>query len=54
MVSWATKAGRIAPGFVDGAARDYAEAVLALPALKTWVADALAETERIEKFERDA
>jgi glutathione S-transferase len=37
-----------------GAARDYAEAVLALPALKAWMADAVAETERIEKFERDA
>lgn len=36
---------------LDGAARDYAEAVLALPALQEWVADALAEVERIEKFE---
>ncbi len=35
-----------------GAAQDYAEAVLALPALQAWVADAVAETERIEKFER--
>jgi glutathione S-transferase len=34
-----------------GTAKDYADAVLALPALQAWVADALAETERIEKFE---
>ena len=39
---------------LTGAAGDYAEAVLALPALQAWVADAVAETERIEKFERDA
>ena len=39
---------------LTGAARAYAEAILALPALREWVADALAETERIEKFERDA
>jgi glutathione S-transferase len=38
---------------LEGAARDYADAVLALPALRAWVADALAETERIEMFERD-
>jgi glutathione S-transferase len=38
---------------LTGAAKDYAEAVLALPALKAWVADAAAETERIEMFERD-
>jgi glutathione S-transferase len=36
---------------LDGAARDYAEAVLALPALQAWVADAVAEAERIEKFD---
>jgi glutathione S-transferase len=35
------------------AAKDYADAVLALPALKAWVADAVAETERIEIFECD-
>ncbi len=38
---------------LGGAARDYAEAVLALPAMQAWVADAVAETERIEMFERD-
>ena len=38
---------------LTGAAKDYAEAVLALPALKEWVADGVAETERIEMFERD-
>ena len=38
---------------LEGAARDYADTVLALPALQAWVADAEAETERIEKFERD-
>jgi glutathione S-transferase len=38
---------------LEGAAKDYAEAVLALPALQQWVADALAETERIERFERN-
>ena len=38
---------------LEGAARDYAEVVLALPALQAWVADAVAETERIEMFERD-
>jgi glutathione S-transferase len=36
---------------LEGAARDYADAVLALPALQAWVADAVAETERIEEFE---
>jgi glutathione S-transferase len=36
---------------LEGAARDYAEAVLALPALQEWVADAEAETERIDKFD---
>ncbi|MHB1187239.1 glutathione S-transferase family protein [Thiobacillus sp.] len=36
---------------LEGAARDYANAMLALPALQAWVA--VAETERIEKFERD-
>lgn len=37
-----------------GAARDYADAMLALPALQAWVADAEAEAERIEMFERNA
>ncbi len=36
---------------LTGAAKDYAEALLTLPALEAWVADAVAETERIEKFE---
>ncbi|MDP1645717.1 MAG: glutathione S-transferase family protein [Thiobacillus sp.] len=36
-----------------GAARNYADAMLALPALQAWVADAVAEAERVEKFERD-
>jgi glutathione S-transferase len=39
---------------LDGAARAYANAILALPAVQAWVADAVAETERIEKFERDS
>ncbi|HEY9146763.1 MAG TPA: glutathione S-transferase family protein [Thiobacillus sp.] len=38
---------------LEGAARDYAKAVLALPALQEWVAAGVAETERIEMFERD-
>ena len=38
---------------LEGAARDYANAMLALPALQAWMADAEAETGRIEKFERD-
>jgi len=37
---------------LEGVARDYADAILALPALHAWVADALAETERIEMFEK--
>lgn len=37
---------------LEGAARAYADAVLALPALQAWVADAMAETDRIEKFDR--
>lgn len=37
---------------LEGAARVYADAMLALPALQDWVADAEAETERIERFER--
>ena len=37
---------------LEGAARDYADAILALPALQAWVADAVAETEHIEKFDR--
>jgi glutathione S-transferase len=36
---------------LEGAARDYAEAVLALPTLQAWVADAETEAERIEKFD---
>lgn len=40
-------------GPLQGAARDYADAILALPALRAWVADALAETERIEMFEQN-
>jgi glutathione S-transferase len=39
---------------LTGAAKDYADAVLALPALQEWVADGVAETERIAAFERDA
>jgi glutathione S-transferase len=35
-----------------GTARAYAETMLALPAMQAWVADALAEPERIEMFER--
>ena len=38
---------------LEGAARDYADAVLALPALREWVAAGVAETERIEQFERN-
>ncbi|MFH1817653.1 MAG: glutathione S-transferase [Pseudomonadota bacterium] len=38
---------------LDGAARAYAAAVRALPALQEWVADGVAETERIAMFERD-
>lgn len=34
-----------------GVARAYADAILALPALRDWVADALAETERIGMFD---
>ncbi|HRH80998.1 MAG TPA: glutathione S-transferase family protein [Thiobacillaceae bacterium] len=36
---------------LSGAALDYANAVLALPALGEWVAAARAESERIEKFD---
>jgi glutathione S-transferase len=36
---------------LDGAARDYAAAILALPALREWVADAEAEIESIPKFD---
>ena len=39
---------------LEGAAGAYAEAILALPALREWVADGVAETGRIEKFERNA
>jgi glutathione S-transferase len=39
---------------LEGAAGAYAEAIRALPALREWVADAVAEAERIEKFERGA
>ena len=38
---------------LEGAARDYADAVRALPALREWVAAGVAETERIEQFERN-
>ena len=38
---------------LTGAAKDYADAVLALPAVREWVADGVAETERIAAFERD-
>lgn len=38
---------------LTGAVKGYADSVLALPALQAWVADAVAETERIESFERD-
>ena len=38
---------------LEGAARDYAKAVLAVPAMQEWVAAGVAETERIEMFERD-
>jgi len=34
-----------------GAARDHAEAILALPALQAWAADAVAEAGRIGKFD---
>ncbi len=36
---------------LEGVARAYADAILALPALQAWMADALAETERIEMFD---
>ncbi|HJX09740.1 MAG TPA: glutathione S-transferase C-terminal domain-containing protein [Candidatus Binatia bacterium] len=39
---------------LEGAACDYADVIPALHALQAWVADAVAETERIEIFERDA
>jgi glutathione S-transferase len=39
---------------LEGAAGAYAGAIRALPALREWVADAVAEAERIEKFERGA
>jgi glutathione S-transferase len=38
---------------LEGAAKAYAEAILALPAVKAWVADALVEAERIEMYEQD-
>jgi len=38
---------------LTGTAKDYADAVLALPAVQEWVADGVAETERIEMFERN-
>ena len=38
---------------LTGAAKAYADAVLALPAVQEWVADGVAETERIAAFERD-
>jgi glutathione S-transferase len=37
---------------LDALSRDYADAVLALPALQAWINDARAETEVLEKFER--
>jgi glutathione S-transferase len=37
---------------LDTLNRDYADAVLALPAVRTWINDARAETEVLEKFER--
>jgi glutathione S-transferase len=39
---------------LEGAARAYAETILALPPLQAWVNDAMAELERIEKLERKA
>lgn len=39
---------------LEGAAGAYAGAIRALPAVREWVAAAVAETERIEKFERGA
>jgi glutathione S-transferase len=36
---------------LEGAARDYAETMLALPAMQEWIAAAMTETERIEMFE---
>ena len=39
---------------LNGAAKSYAETILALPALQAWVADAIAESERIAQFEQDA
>ena len=39
---------------LEGTAGAYAGAILALPALQEWVADGVAEIERIEKFEREA
>ncbi|KAB2319672.1 glutathione S-transferase family protein [Betaproteobacteria bacterium SCN1] len=38
---------------LNGAAKSYAETILALPALQAWVADAIAESERIAQFEQD-
>lgn len=36
---------------LEGASEDYASAILALPALKDWMAAAEAETESIAKFD---
>jgi len=36
---------------LESAARAYADAIRALPAMQAWVADAMAENERIEKFD---
>ena len=36
---------------LEGAVRDYAETMLALPAMQEWIATAMTETERIEMFE---
>ncbi len=36
---------------LDGAAQSYVEAVLSLPAVQEWMADAKKERQRIEQFE---
>jgi glutathione S-transferase len=36
---------------LEGAAKEYAEMMQGLPAMRAWIADAERETERIEKFE---
>ncbi len=37
---------------LDGVAKAYGDAILALPSLQAWMADAASETERIEMYER--